>query len=134
MYGRGGGRGRGRGIPINYPDGWAAKTSTDGVPVIGELPAALLLTPADKEMLTYQRQLRQSSAFTAFRVADSQTSSDVARYSDRYRATARGPFRKSEYFSLHTGLHYTKELDPDTTSKRTSAASPGSNAPSRCRS
>eukprot|EP00966_Prymnesium_polylepis_P096195 2228946-Prymnesium_polylepis.1 len=103
MSGRGRGGGRGRGIPISYPDGWAPKATPDNAVAAKDIPDALSATAADKELLTYQRRLRQNAAFTAFRVGDAAPSGDVARYSDRYRKVSRGAFAESEYFGLRVG-------------------------------
>ncbi|KAL1528078.1 hypothetical protein AB1Y20_009444 [Prymnesium parvum] len=136
MYGRGRGGGRGRGIPINYPDGWAAKpppACENGALPADKLPAALQLTASDKEALTYQRQLKQHPAFIAFRVGDAQQPTDVARYSDRYRKTARGPFSKSEFFCLRAGEHYVKELDPASKTAKAATSSSGERPRKRLR-
>ena len=90
MASRGRGRGRGRGIPINYPDGWACKTASDGpsmlatAPNNGVMPAALTLGAADQEELRIWQKLRELPSAVAARVGGRSARDIIARYSDRY--------------------------------------------------
>ena len=121
--GRGRGRGRG-GIPINYPDGLAAKQPSrspfpDLKPPLGlekkladGLPLPPVLSAEDKEALAIRRQMQNSPNFAVFRVGPTLPHSDFERYSDRYRNVPKVPFAKSPAFCLREGVHYFSELKP----------------------
>ena len=128
MSGRGRGRGRGRGLPINYPDGWAPKPAGKSpYPELQgeELPKALRVCAADKEVLSIARRLRSTAASKSFVVPGARKpQSAPVRYSDRYLEAPTVPFSQSEMLTMKPNLHFPRELlPPPKVAKRARAGS-----------